>query len=101
MSRWFRVYDEAVNDPKVQRLQPHLFKAWFNILCLANKAGNGVLPPVSDIAFALRMSDTDAQSAVEELILVGLIDIAPNKTLSPHNWAALQAPSDNSKQRTK
>lgn len=101
MSRWFRMYDDAMNDPKVQRLPPHLFKAWFNVLCLANKAGNGVLPAVADIAFALRMSDTDAQSVLDELILSGLIDIAPDKSLSPHNWKSRQAPSDKSKERTR
>jgi hypothetical protein len=99
--RWFRVYDDAVNDPKVQRLAPHLFKVWFNVLCLANKSGNGILPPVADIAFALRMSDCDAQSAVDELILVGLIDINADKTLAPHNWKSRQAPSDKSAERTK
>ena len=101
MSRWFRYYDDAVNDPKVQRLAPHLFKAWINLLCLANKTGNGALPSVADIAFALRMSDIDAQSVVDELLLCGLIDIAHDKSLSPHNWKARQAPSDSSKERTK
>lgn len=101
MSKWFRLYDEALNDPKVQRLAPHVFKAWFNLLCLANKAGNGVLPSIADIAYSLRMSDTDAQSVIEDLILAGLIDIAPDKSLSPHNWNVRQAPSDKSKDRTK
>lgn len=27
MSRWFRFYDEALDDPKVQRLSPEKFKA--------------------------------------------------------------------------
>lgn len=26
MSRWFRFYDDALNDPKVQRLSPRAFK---------------------------------------------------------------------------
>jgi hypothetical protein len=101
MSFWFRIYDEALNDPKIQRLAPHLFKAWFNLLCLANKAGDGRLPAMGDIAYALRLSDTDAQCIVDELILSGLLDIAPDKSISPHNWKSRQAPSDKSKARTK
>ena len=31
MTRWFRAYDDALNDPKVQRLPGELFKAWFKL----------------------------------------------------------------------
>ena len=50
MSRWFRFYDEALDDPKVQRLAPHLFKTWINLLCLASKE-DGTMPSNDDIAF--------------------------------------------------
>jgi hypothetical protein len=46
-ARWFRFYDDALNDPKVQKLSGDLFKAWVNILCLASKHG-GELPAVND-----------------------------------------------------
>ena len=98
--RWFRYYDDALDDPKVQRLAPHLFRAWVNMLCLASKGG-GKLPAVSDIGFKLRLSEIDAQGAVDELILAGLIDIAPNGSLSPHNWNSRQYSSDNSADRTR
>ena len=55
MSRWFRFYDEALDDPKVQRLAPHLFKTWINLLCLASKE-DGTMPSNDDIAFRLRIS---------------------------------------------
>ena len=41
--KWFRLYNDVINDPKVQRLDGETFKAWINILCLASKGG-GVLP---------------------------------------------------------
>lgn len=99
MSRWFRMYDEMLDDPKVQRLAPHLFRIWVNLLCLASKH-EGKLPAVSEIAFRLRMSESDAQSAVEELILAGLIDIDAKGGLAPHNWQGRQFASDTSKNRT-
>ena len=47
MARWFRMYAEVVDDPKVQRLSPALFRAWVNVLCLA--ASNGGVVPVNDV----------------------------------------------------
>lgn len=91
--RWFRFYAESVNDPKVQRLPAHLFKTWVNLLCLAS-ANGGTLPSRDDIAFQLRMSDHDANSQIDELIGLGLIDIATGKSLEPHNWKARQYISD-------
>ncbi|NIX78220.1 hypothetical protein [Microvirga terricola] len=30
MSRWFRFYDAVLDDLKIQKLSPHIFKAWVN-----------------------------------------------------------------------
>jgi hypothetical protein len=50
--QWFRFYNEALDDPKIQKLDGETFKAWINLLCIC--ARNDVLPhAVSDIAFAL------------------------------------------------
>ena len=62
-----------LDDPKVQRLSPTLFRAWVNLLCLAS-ASDGKLPSIDDIAFKLRVSVQDAQQHIDELILAGLLD---------------------------
>lgn len=100
MSRWFRFYDDVLDDPKVQRLSPHLFKTWMNLLCLASKH-NGKLPSNDDIAFCLRMSVQDAAQHVDDLILASLIDIDSNGSKSPHNWSGRQYASDSSAERMK
>ncbi len=100
MNRWFRVYDDLLDDPKVQRLSGDLFKTWMNLLCLASK-GSGKLPTIADIAFKLRKSECDAKSATEDLILVGLLDILPTGDLVPHNWDNRQFASDSSAERTR
>ena len=46
-SRWYRMYDELLDNPKVQRLSGDEFKAWVNILCLASRH-DGVVPPVAE-----------------------------------------------------
>jgi len=98
--RWFRFYAEALDDPKVQKLPPHLFKVWVNVLCVAS-ANGGVLPSAGDLAFRLRMSEHDAGTAIDELIDLGLVDILPDKRLTPHNWDSRQFESDTSAARTK
>lgn len=98
--RWFRFYDDVLNDRKVQRLSPHLFKTWVNLLCLASK-GNGKLPCDDDIAYDLRISVQDAAQQIEDLILAGLIDIGPKGERSPHNWSERQYASDSSAVRTR
>lgn len=106
MSRWWRAYDEAVDDPKLQRLPPALFKAWFNLMCLASSNG-GVFPDLQTIAFKLRVSVGKAASIVNELKKAGLVDDCPDQDdpnllwYAPHNWNGRQYKSDVSTERVK
>lgn len=99
MTRWFRYYDDSVNDPKVQRLPDAIFKAWVNLLCLASKNG-GVLPSVADCAYALRLDERKMQSILEQLSECGLFDESEDG-LKPHNWDGRQYKSDVSTNRVK
>lgn len=73
--QWFRFYSTALDDPKVQRLTGDLFKAWVNLLCLANDAEErGTLPELSDIAFRLRLDEMKAEDIVRGLIRAGLLE---------------------------
>lgn len=73
MTIWFRFHTATLDDPRVQKLDGEQFKAWVNLLCLAGR-GEGRLPPIDDIAFALRMSHNDTQSMLERLLNAGLIE---------------------------
>jgi hypothetical protein len=99
MNRWFRVYNELVDDPKVQRLDPSLFKALVNLWCLAS-ANEGALPTVDKIAFKLRMKPEKAQRVLTELRAAGLLDDDATGT-HPHNWAGRLFTSDGSTPRVK
>ena len=99
MSQWFRMYAEVLDDPKAQRLAPPLFKAWVNLLCLTAKH-DGTLPPIEDIAFALRTDEKSAHTTVGKLMDAGLID-ATETALQPHNWNGRQFKSDASNERVK
>jgi hypothetical protein len=84
MSRWFRFYAEVAHDPKVQLLEPELFKAWVTILCLACERG-GPLPGMREIAFTLRVTEMQADSILQALRVTGLID-DNGEHMVPHNW---------------
>jgi hypothetical protein len=100
MSRWWRAYDEAVDDPKLQQLRPELFKAWFNICCITSQNG-GKLPSLSSVAFKLRVKPEKARAIIAELAAAGLIDDDGTGDLSPHNWSRRQYQSDVSTVRVK
>lgn len=94
---WFRFYEEVLDDPKIQRLPPDIFKSWVNILCLAKRHG-GLLPSYSDIAFSLRITDGETIRLIEDLKGFGLLD-KTKKGFEPHNWRGRQYASDNSMER--
>lgn len=99
MSTWFRFYTSALNDPKVQRLPPALFKTWVNILCVASEE-NGSLPPVEELAVKLRLRPDRCQSAVSKLTVRRLLDVKDGDSVV-HNWKARQFISDVSTQRVR
>lgn len=96
--QWFRLYNETLNDPKVQSLDGDTFKAWINLLCVANQCNASC--NVSDVSFHLRCSPTDAINYIDKLVNAGLLH---NKdgVLSPHNWDKRQYKSDTSTPRVK
>lgn len=97
---WFRVYDNLIDNPKVMRLKPDLFRALVSLWCLAKRYG-GKLPPVHDIAFALRVNETKVTAWIEELKQSGLVDEAADGTLTPHDWNDHQYSSDNVTERVR
>lgn len=99
VGRWFRFYDAALDDPKVQRLTPEQFRLWVNLLCLANR-NNGRLPKPEDAAFSLRMPVAEYGQMLRDLVHAGLFDKCDG-TWEPHNWAFRQFKSDVSSDRVK
>ena len=99
MSRWFRLYDDAINDPKVLRLPENARWQWVATLCIASK-NNGVLPQLSDVALLLRMPLKQAARAIARLLAAELLD-ETEAGLKPHNWDGRQYKSDTSTERVR
>ena len=98
--KWFRFYSEVLDDPKVQRLNPVLFRHWVNILCLANTGSpRGALPDEVSIAYRLRLSPKKAGQVVAALEEKGLLEKNGAGQLTPHSWGGRQPQSDNAPER--
>lgn len=101
MSRWFRYYDDALNDPKVQTLPDrpiNYFKCWVNLLSVASKNA-GSLVSIETVSYALRMPNERAAAALAFLSSRGLFDRVDGRYFEPHNWNARQFQSDVSTSR--
>lgn len=99
MNRWFRMYEEILDDPKVQKLSPELFKMWVNILALASRH-NGILPSLGDCAFAFRVTEESVSIAFHELEKNDLLK-RKNGSFQPKGWDKRQYKSDTSTDRVK
>ena len=111
MSRWFRMYEGVLNDPKIQIMPVEDRWGWLEVLCFASShdgvicdASGDVTGDVTELAFALRRSPSGVISLVERLASAGLIDRAcggaSGARYVPHNWGKWQYKSDTSRERT-
>lgn len=99
--QWFRFYNEALNDPKVQGLPAELFRVWINVLCVANEENDwGFLPSLDDLAFKLRLTLEETETALDDLSRRNLIEKSGRK-LTPHNWNKRQYQADSSAERVR
>lgn len=103
MSRWVRLHQAAMQNPKLVTLSDRQHRTWINCLLMAN-ADDGALPKVRDIACNLRMSIPDAELVLSELVEVDLIDlsvVSGMRTLRMHDWKTHQYISDTSTERVR
>jgi hypothetical protein len=85
---WFRIYDDALDDPRLQRIPASLFRAWFNVLCAAPRNG-GTLPDLPDLAFMLRTRPRALTRRLEALKAAGLLE-ETDGVLRPVEWEKRQ-----------
>ena len=102
--QWFRFYNEALDDPKIQKLDGETFKAWINLLCLCAR-NDGLPNAVSDIAFALRLDLHGCSTVLSRLADAGLLDRLNGGVhgmhYGVHSWDKRQYKSDTSTDRVK
>jgi hypothetical protein len=96
---WLRLYDDILDDPKIQMLSDRAFRMFVNCLALA-KRNNGKLPgDMNSLAFSLRLPAGKCADTFQVLLSAGCIDRNDDGTYSPHNWNGRQYESDSAAER--
>lgn len=93
-SIWFRMYAEFATDPKVQMLSEQDQRRYLMLLCLRCSNGNVTLQK-HEIAFQLRISESDLEETVKTLVTRKLV----TSDGKPINWEKRQYRSDTSAAR--
>jgi len=72
---WAKLWIEMLDDPKVARLDDHLWRRWVELILLAKERNErgGFLPSLQDMAWRFRVSDDDMQIDLGSLAHIGLI----------------------------
>ena len=72
---WIKLYHEMIDDPKVARLNDSAYRLFIECLLLAGELDEeGLLPPVEDMAWRLRKSETALPDSMTHLALAGMVE---------------------------
>lgn len=97
---WLRLHRRVRQQAKVQRLSDAHFRAWVNLLCSTDD--EGVLPAdLGDLAFELRLSETDLETALAALVAARLFVKREDGRFIAHDWSDWQHKSDVSTERVR
>ena len=83
MRQWIKLHIEILDDPKMGRMPDRLFRRTIELFLLAGKSDNneGVLPPIEDIAWLLRV---DEAVLLDDLYALQALDIVHE--IEPGIW---------------
>ena len=88
---WIKLYHEILHDPKMGRLPDKLWRRFIELCLLAGEYDqDGVLPPLEDIAWTLRLDDAELQSDLDALLACGMV-MADDGLLVVTNFSKRQA----------
>ena len=88
---WLKLYHEMLNDPKMGTMTDHLYRRTIELFLLAGQEGrNGLLPPLTQIAWALRTTVNDVTLCIQELCELGIITKLPEGSMIVTHFAERQ-----------
>ena len=80
-----------LNDPKMGTMSDHLYRRTIELFLLAGQEGrNGLLPPLTQIAWALRTTVNDATLCLQELQELGIVTKLPEGSMIVTHFAERQ-----------
>lgn len=97
MSRWFRLYADAMRNPKVLKLSDKEFRLWVRMLSIASE-NDGRVGPLDELKLVFNVRLDHLSTGVERLLRAGLMDRL-EVGYAPRNWDKFQYKSDTSTDR--
>jgi DnaD/phage-associated family protein len=95
---WIKLYVEILEDPKMGKMSEWLFARCIRLFLLAGREGkDGMLPPVEDIAWSLRIDEDKTAQTLRDLAEVGVTHQTEDGSWCITNFAKRQAISDGAK----
>ena len=89
---WLKLYHEILHDPKMGQLSDRLWRRCIEMFLLAGDTDNeGHLPPVNDMAWALRTNTADLAGELAELEQTGILS-RDGDTWYVTKWQERQGP---------
>jgi hypothetical protein len=77
---WLKLYHEMLDDPKVARLNDSIYRRFIECMLLAGELDEGgLLPPLEDMAWRLRLSETALSQDMTRLSLAGLAQLVKHE----------------------
>jgi DnaD/phage-associated family protein len=102
---WIKLWHVMLDDPKVARLNDSAYRLFVECLLLAGELDEGgLLPPLEDIAWRLRKSETALTDELTHLALAGMIEIIQlhnNERWFVSKFEKRQAPSANAQRQAR
>ena len=102
--KWFRLYDEILDDPKMMALSAKEFQTWILLLCLANRETAGkrgeICRSFATISRQLHGENRTISQILKRFIEMGLI-VENGQSIKIVNWDKRQFKSDDVLQRVK
>jgi DnaD/phage-associated family protein len=83
--QWIKLYLEIINDPKMGKLPDWLWRRAIELFLLAGENGDdGLLQPVTDLAWRLRTPEERLTASLVALSEVGVVHETPNGWVVTH-----------------
>jgi hypothetical protein len=90
---WLRLYDDILDDPKIQLLSDRDFRLLINLWCLAKRHGGIIPDDMKTLTFALRLNEAKLRAGLQTLIGANLLERVKTG-YAPHDWDEHQFSSD-------
>ncbi|MCJ7532763.1 MAG: DnaD domain protein [Anaerolineales bacterium] len=95
---WIKLFCEMLEDPKMGRMSEWLFCRCVKLFLMAGREGKeGMLPPVEDIAWSLRLDEDKTAQTLRDLAEVGVTHQTVDGSWWITNFSKRQAISDGAK----